>query len=89
MGIEAAVELLQATFYTALVMVAPLLFTAMAVGLLISVVQAATSLQEQTLSFVPKLLAVVGVMLFTAYWTIEKILAFTQAMFDRVAAGGF
>ncbi len=88
MGIEAAVETLQATFSTAFVVVLPLLLTAMSVGLLISLFQAATSLQEQTLSFVPKLLAVVAVMLFSAYWTIEKLLAFTQAVFARVAAGG-
>lgn len=69
---------------TALSMVLPMLLTAMAVGLVISLFQAVTSIQEQTLAFVPKLVAVVLVMMLLAFWLIEKIMAFTVEMFNRM-----
>ncbi len=69
---------------TALSMVLPMLLTAMVVGLVISLFQAVTSIQEQTLSFVPKLVAVVLVMMLLAFWLIEQIMAFTIEMFNRM-----
>ena len=69
---------------TALSMVLPMLLTAMVVGLVISLFQAVTSIQEQTLAFVPKLVAVVLVMMLLAFWLIEKIMAFTTEMFNRM-----
>lgn len=69
---------------TALSMVLPMLLTAMVVGLAISLFQAVTSIQEQTLAFVPKLVAVVLVMMLLAFWLIERIMAFTLEMFNRM-----
>lgn len=88
MSIEAAVEALEATFATALAVVLPLILTAMSVGLSVSLLQAATSLQEQTLAFVPKLIAVVVVMVVSASWMIEQLLVFTESIFNKVAGAG-
>lgn len=73
---------------TALVMVMPMLLTAMVIGLAISLLQAVTSIQEQTLAFVPKLVGVVLVLMLLAFWLIEKILSFTTEIFNRVAGMG-
>lgn len=79
-----AVEVFRMMLTTALLMVAPMLVTAMVVGLVISLVQAVTSLQEQTLSFVPKLLSVALVLMFMAYQLIEQIVDFTNEIFQRM-----
>jgi len=88
MSAEMTVELFRNMLTTAIVMVLPLLLTGMVVGLAISLLQAVTSIQEQTLSFVPKLLAVVFVMMLTAFWLIEQITAFTTEMFNRLSTIG-
>lgn len=85
MTAEYVVEIFRLMLTTALMMVTPLLVTAMAVGLTVSLAQAVTSIQEQTLSFVPKLFAVVFVMMFTAFWMVDQILSFTIEVFNRVA----
>ena len=88
MSAELTVELFRNMLTTAILMVLPLLLTGMVVGLVISLLQAVTSIQEQTLSFVPKLLAVVFVMMLTAFWLIEQITAFTMEMFNRLSTIG-
>jgi len=80
-----AVEIFRLMLTKCLVIVAPMLATAMAVGLVISLVQAVTSIQEQTLAFVPKLIAVAAVLMFSAYWLIEQMLVFTQDIFNRIS----
>jgi flagellar biosynthetic protein FliQ len=52
---------------------------------LISLLQAVTSIQEQTLAFVPKLVAVAAVLMYSAYWLIEQMLIFTQDIFNRMS----
>ena len=83
MNIEAAIELFQITITHALMLVAPVLLTAMSVGLVVSLVQAVTSLQEQTLSFVPKLVAVGVVMLISASWLMRTMMEFTSSVVQR------
>ncbi|HEX9785075.1 MAG TPA: flagellar biosynthetic protein FliQ [Opitutaceae bacterium] len=83
MNIEAAIELFRLTVTQAILLVAPILVTAMAVGLVVSLVQAVTSIQEQTLAFVPKLLAVGVVMLVSASWFMRTLMEFTISMVQR------
>lgn len=83
MNIEGAVELFRITVMHALLLVGPILATAMAVGLVISLVQAVTSLQEQTLAFVPKLVAVAAVMLLSAHWLMRTLMEFTTTLVGR------
>lgn len=63
---------------------APLLITALVVGFLISVFQAATQIQEATLSFVPKLVAMGLALLFAGNWMLDQLITFTTALFDQI-----
>ena len=83
MTVEAAIELFRLTITHALMLVAPVLVTAMVVGLVISLVQAVTSIHEQTLSFVPKLVGVGVVLLLSANWLVRTIMEFTIGMVQR------
>jgi flagellar biosynthetic protein FliQ len=84
MSVEMSVEVFRQMLTTSLLLVAPMLLTAMFVGVLISLLQAVTSIQEQTLAFVPKLLAVSMVLMLAAYTLIEKVVFFAQDMFARM-----
>jgi flagellar biosynthetic protein FliQ len=65
----------------ALLLSGPLLAAALGVGLLVSVLQAVTSIQEQTLSFVPKLVAVGAVFLVLLSWMLQQIVRYTHDLF--------
>ncbi len=62
--------------YTIILTSAPLLLTSLIVGLIISIFQTVTSIQEQTLTFVPKILAVFAVMLLTGAWMLNNMSTF-------------
>ncbi len=82
------VALVQESVRTTLYLAGPLLLVSMTVGLVVSIVQAATQIQEMTLVFVPKMLAVfAGVVLFAAFM-LDVIARFTLMIFDLVARGG-
>lgn len=63
---------------------APLLLSALFVGLVISIFQAATQIQEQTLSFIPKLMALVIALVIMGPWMLQLWVAFTQDLFLRI-----
>ena len=63
---------------------APLLLTALAVGLLVSIFQAATQINEMTLSFIPKLLALVLTLLITGPWMLQLITGYTRTLFTNI-----
>jgi len=73
------------TLYTAMTLAAPVLGIGLLVGLLVAILQAVTSVQEQTLSIIPKMLAVSITLLVLMPWMINRILAFTFANFDRIS----
>ncbi len=79
-----AIELFRQAIYNALMLVSPILVTTIVVGLTVSLVQAVTSIQEQTLSFAPKLFAVGGVLVFTASWLMKTLMNFTIAVFSKI-----
>lgn len=70
--------------YTALKVAAPILITAIVVGLLISILQATTQIQEQTLTFVPKLICVALVGIMCGNWMLHTISSFTERIFDLI-----
>lgn len=70
---------------TGLMISAPILGISIIVGLLISIFQATTQIQEQTLTFVPKLIAVAAVGLLTGSWMLHELIAFTQRIFGLIA----
>lgn len=74
------VALGQQALELALMLVAPLLIAIFATGLLVSMLQAATQIQEMTLSFFPKLLALLAVLVFTGGWIIDRLVEFTREL---------
>ncbi len=82
MGSDQIVALLRHTIETALWMGAPLLLAAVVVGLLINVLQVLTSLQDQTVSTVPRLAAVAAAILFLMPWMVRRIEMFTLQLFS-------
>ena len=74
--------ILEQTFIVALKLSAPALLTALAVGLLVSLFQAVTQLNESTLSFVPKVIAIGVVMVMAGSFMPATLLTFTRHLFD-------
>lgn len=70
---------------TGLTIAAPILIVGLVVGLLISIFQATTQIQEQTLTFVPKLLAIALIGLLTGSWMLHKVVDFTARIFQLIA----
>lgn len=65
-------------------MSAPLLLTALIIGLLVSIFQAATQINEQTLSFIPKLVAMIGALAFAGPWMISMFTDFMRRVFESI-----
>ncbi|MBR1815428.1 MAG: flagellar biosynthesis protein FliQ [Lachnospiraceae bacterium] len=62
---------------------APMLLTSLVIGLIISIFQTVTSIQEQTLTFVPKILCVFLVLIITGDWMLNNIITFIQDIYSR------
>lgn len=68
----------------ALTVAAPLLLTALVSGLLISILQAATQINEQTLSFIPKILAVIAALVVAGPWMLGILLNYMHTLFSNL-----
>lgn len=77
-------DLARSSLLVTLKLAGPLLVAALATGLIVSVVQAVTSIQEQTLSFVPKLFAVGLTFLLLLPWMLQQLLAFALEVFRAI-----
>lgn len=84
MSIDLAVMLTSKTLWAALLVAAPVLLAALLVGLLVSVFQVVTQIQEMSLSFVPKLLSVVAVLVIAGSWMLRQIVSFAAWMFNAI-----
>ena len=85
MNIEQAIEVLRGLITMVLMIIAPILIVAVVVGLVVSILQSATSIQEQTLSFVPKLIAVALVLVLVSPWMLRNLMQFTTSHLTRMA----
>lgn len=63
---------------------APILVTMLVVGLLISIIQATTQIQEQTLTFLPKVLAAAAIGVFLGSWMLQTIVSYTTRIFEII-----
>ncbi len=81
MSHQLVVDLARNAIMLALLIAGPMLVVALGVGLIISVVQAVTQIQEQTLAFVPKLVAVAATFLIALPWTMQLITKYTTELF--------
>ena len=84
MNPEFAAEVIKALMFQAVTLAAPVLLTAMVVGLAISIFQSVTSIQEQTLTFVPKALCIVGILVVLMPWMLRTLMEFTTAMIQKI-----
>lgn len=78
------VELGRDALWLAVLLGAPLLGIALIVGVLIGVIQAATSVNEMTLSFIPKLAALALVLALVGNWQLELLVDFTRGLFEQL-----
>ena len=81
---EMVVQLIRQTLMTTFWLAAPLLAIGFIAGLIISLFQAVTSINEQTLSFVPKALCVLGVLLLLLPWLIRQLVGFTASIIEKI-----
>lgn len=84
MSQEFVLSLAENSVLTILLTVGPLLILALVVGLLVSVFQATTQIQEQTLAFIPKIIAVLLGLVFFGPWMLSKVVEFTTNLFQNL-----
>lgn len=84
MSIDFGVDAIYNMVIIVLLMSGPAVGAGMAVGLLISLLQAVTQIQEQTLTFVPKMIVVLLVFALLAPWTLSLIIDFTQSLWSKI-----
>ena len=80
---EAVLDIARDAIFNIVIVAAPLLLVSLAVGLLISIFQTVTSIQEQTLTFVPKILAVFAAMMLLGSWMMNTMIAFLQTLWSN------
>jgi len=83
---ESVVNIGQNALYLTLMILAVLLLPALGVGLLVSMFQAATQINEQTLSFIPKLFVVLGVMIAAGPWLLRSLVNYTEELIRSIPA---
>ncbi len=76
----------QQALWVTMLIAAPLLLSALAVGLLIGMFQAATQINEMTLSFIPKLLVLVGALVVAGPWMLSVIVNYTRQLIEQIPA---
>jgi flagellar biosynthetic protein FliQ len=81
---EFIIHLAREVFFTAFIIAAPILVASMVIGLIISIFQAATSISEMTLTFVPKLVVAGIVLVIALPWIIDVLVGFTVNLFNQI-----
>lgn len=84
MNSEFVLHLAEKGILTILLVSGPLLILALAVGLLVSIFQATTQIQEQTLAFIPKIVAVLIGIVFFGPWMLSKMIEFTTELYQSI-----
>ena len=84
MDIATVVDIGREALWMTILLSAPLLAVALAAGLFIGVIQAATSINEMTLSFIPKLAALALVLVIAGGWQISLLVDYTRRIFERI-----
>ena len=81
---DTVIKLAEQAIYMIIILSAPMLLIALAVGLIVSVFQAMTQIQEQTLAFIPKILAVFLSLILFGPWMLTLLLDFTRDLFQQL-----
>jgi flagellar biosynthetic protein FliQ len=88
MNPDLAIDLFKSTVMFSLYIVAPFLGLTLVVGLLSSILQSVTSMQEQTLTFIPKIVAVAGLVMVLSPWLLRTLSEFTITIITRMGTLG-
>jgi flagellar biosynthetic protein FliQ len=88
MNPDLAIDIFKSTVMFALYLVAPFLIVTLVVGLIASLIQSVTSMQEQTLTFVPKLVALAGLLLVLTPWLLRSLSEFTISTLSKMSGLG-
>ncbi|HSI66876.1 MAG TPA: flagellar biosynthesis protein FliQ [Planococcus sp. (in: firmicutes)] len=81
---DMVIKLAEQSIYTIIIIAAPMLLVALGVGLMVSVFQAMTQIQEQTLAFIPKILAVFVALVVFGPWMLTTLLDYTRNLFQSL-----
>ncbi len=81
MDVDAVIDVSQQALYVITLLSAPMLISALLIGLLIGMFQAATSINEMTLSFIPKLLILVVAIMIAGPWMLDLLLDYTRELY--------
>ena len=84
MTADTVVDITQAALLMLIMIGAPLLLSALAVGLLIGMLQAATQVNEMTLSFIPKILAMVATLFLVGPWMLQTLVDYSRRLFQEI-----
>jgi flagellar biosynthetic protein FliQ len=84
MDYNAVMEIAQEALEVTMWVCAPILMTALILGLLIGMLQAATQIQEMTLSFIPKMIGMGVALVLAGPWMLAMLVEFTQALYERI-----
>ena len=84
MNADVVIDIAEQGVYVVLIVCGPLLLIALAVGLIVSIFQATTQIQEQTLAFVPKIVAVLLGLIFLGPWMLSHLMSYMSGIFDNL-----
>lgn len=85
MTVDTVTGIVRDSLYTIIITSAPLLLVSLVVGLTISIFQTITSIQEQTLTFVPKILSIFLVLMLLGHWMLNNIISYTENLWSNFA----
>jgi flagellar biosynthetic protein FliQ len=83
---ELVIDLFKDVFYTIFIILLPILGVSLVVGIIVSIFQAATSIQEMTLTFVPKIIVTAVTIIFLLPWILDKMIAITIKFFSLISS---
>lgn len=81
---EFAIEVVNQAIKVTLMLSAPMLLGALVVGVVVSIFQAVTQINEQTLSFIPKILVIIATLVIFSPWMMETMVSYTQDLFTSI-----
>ena len=86
MDAQGVISIAQQALYVTVLLSAPILLTSLVVGLVVSILQAATQINEMTLTFIPKLLAIIAAIVIAGPWMVTYFVDFVRRLYEGIPA---
>ena len=86
MDAQGVISIAQQALYVTVLLSAPMLLTSLVVGLVVSILQAATQINEMTLTFIPKLLAIIAAIVIAGPWMVTYFVDFVRRLYEGIPA---